>query len=1346
MVAEKASPPEGGISNGKAGDQPNESQKEKTTLRRILVFFQLLFCTEPAWLDIGLMTVGFTCAITAGVPYPLMGILFGQLLDNLNTATCNVESNGDASQSQGAINSIIVKIVGIAAAQFVLVYCHAVCWNIQSQRLMHRLRDRYFRHLLRQEPAFFNNKHAGEVSARLDEEFTAIQTGTSEKVGRLIGQCSFFVTAYIVAFIKQPVLAGILVSLVPAFLLMTVAGSYFFKRFARKSTESFAAASSIASEALSHIPVVQAFDAGSRLEAKFAGHMELARKFGIKKANVAGTQAGLLYFIAYSSNALAYWQGSRMIGESLNGNGDATFGQIYTVVFLLVDACIILGGLAPLFPIFGAASSAYERLREDMEHKPSIDGISDSGLHLSWDTPGCVELRDVSFSYPSRPEHPALKNVDLTFAAGKYTAIVGQSGSGKSTIAALLNRLYNPSSGRILFDGVDIELLNVRNLRGFVCLVQQESELFDRSIFENIALGLVNSPGPEHASLRPVLIGHELQRFVTSSNGDVIGEAKRTGGTIADIAALVENAADLADLSFVNNLERGYGTQVGGGGKLVSGGQRQRIALARALIRDPKILVLDEATASLDSATERRIQAAIDRVAVGRTVISIAHRLSTIKHADKVIVMRDGSVVEQGTYQGLLKEGGAFTHLATLQGLDAAESSSLHNTDVESLSDTIGNRGSVSSNATKEIMPEKCSPAEGDIRAVSAKAGPVGVDDYLPPRTVFVGMSWLIRPDYHWLVLAVPAAIVVGCTFTAMGLIFGHTVSALSACGTTVERLLYLGRFFGGLVFMLAVVELFANLGSWSSFGRVSENLVYRVRILSFRTLMQQSVEWHGSGNRTPASLLGVITKDGASLAAFSGSIIATTFSIMVNFCVALIVSHIFAWKIAVVCLAMVPILLSAGILQIRATSKYQERSHKAFVKAIGITVEAVNQIKTIASFSLEEEIFNSYRRALKGPRANMIKEAFHTLVFLSISNSTGFFVYALSYWWGSQLIIRGEYTQTQFYVVQLSMLVSATLWGQMFSLAPEFSRAKSAASRTLSLINLCHDERLTKPPAILDFNDSDSAHAKKDRDVEAEAESKPPRPNPSSSTGVSVAFHDVQFAYPSRPDQPILIGISFKIQPGQFVGLVGPSGAGKSTILGLLQRMYSPSAGFIEINGLNISQNSTFRDSVAVVPQDNALFNGSIKFNVGLGARPGHEASDAEIEEACRTANIHDTIIGLPQGYDTECGPNGSRLSGGQRQRLAIARALVRNPSLLLLDESTSALDAETERAVQIGLEKIARRITVIAITHRLHTVQKADVILMVEGGNIVDKGSHGELMERSENYRINALQQMLQ
>ena len=1003
-----------------------------------------------------------------------------------------------------------------------------------------------------------------------------------------------------------------------------------------------------------------------------------------------------------------------------------------------------------------------------MEHISAIDGISDSGTELSWDTPGCIELQKVSFAYTSRPENPALKDVDLTFEAGKYTAIVGQSGSGKSTVAALLNRLYNPTSGTILFDGTDVKGLNVRSIRGLVSLVQQESPLFDRTIFENIALGLMNSPRPEHQHLKPVLLSSELEVLASESGKDVLTEAAKRGDAISDIAKLVQKAADLADLSFIDTLDLGYATQVGSGGKLLSGGQRQRVALARALVRDPKVLVLDEATAALDSATEKRIQAAIDRIAVGRTVISIAHRLSTIKHCDKVVVMRDGEVVEEGTFSGLLESGGAFARLATLQGLDpstgrARDSLSLDETlDGESVDEAKKSRASSQVLTEKPILAaEKDDDSQEEENKAKAKEElSKDIDHPLPTGAVIRGISKLAKADYRWLALAIPTSVMVAGTFTAMGLILGYTISSLNSCASTVAEVLRLGRFFGGIIFMIAVVEFFANVGSWSSFGRISENLVYRVRLLSFRSLLEQSVEWHSSEGRTPTVLLGVITKDGASLAAFSGSVIATSFSILVNFVIAIVVSHAFAWKIALVCLAMVPILLGSGILQIRATSRYQERNHKAFVNAIGITVEAVNQIRTVASFSLEDEVIGTYRRALKGPRVDMIREGLHTSIYMSIANSTGFFIYALAYWWGSQLIMRGENTQTQFFIVQISMLVSAALWGHMFSLAPEFSRAKSAASRMLNVVNLGTDKHIVKPSAILakdDHHHDGSGGEKaneKDRDVEAQAESKHSTAKPPATTGVSVSFRDVHFTYPSRPDRPILDGLSLEIQPGQFVGLVGPSGAGKSTIMGLIQRMYRTTTGRIEINGVDINAQVTkdkdFRDDMALVPQDSALFNGTVRFNVGLGARPDHEATDAEIEEACRTAGIHDTIVNtLPQGYDTECGPHGSRLSGGQRQRLAIARALVRRPRLLLLDESTSALDAESERALQAGLERVAGRgtgITVVAITHRLHTVQKADMILVVEGGRIADRGSHAELMERNESYRINAMQQMLQ
>jgi ABC-type multidrug transport system fused ATPase/permease subunit len=346
---------------------------------------------------------------------------------------------------------------------------------------------------------------------------------------------------------------------------------------------------------------------------------------------------------------------------------------------------------------------------------------------------------------------------------------------------------------------------------------------------------------------------------------------------------------------------------------------------------------------------------------------------------------------------------------------------------------------------------------------------------------------------------------------------------------------------------------------------------------------------------------------------------------------------------------------------------------------------------------------------------------------------------YALAFWWGSKQIIAGNYSQAQFLIVVMSLLVSAQLWGQMFALAPELSSARAGVSRILNVLDIGSTRKLYGPEPP-----STSSLSVLEKDVEALAHSKQ---SGHASAGISVVFRDVNFSYPTRPGIQILSGLSLDIRPGLFCALVGPSGAGKSTIASLIERLHIPSSGTIEIDGMDITRrrDANFRDDIALVPQSSGLFDGTIAFNVSLGARPGHDASPIEIEEACRLANIHDTIASMPQGYETPCGPNGDLLSGGQKQRLAIARALVRKPQLLILDEATSALDAESEKLLQDGLDKVARSMTIVAIAHRLKTIKKADVVFLIEGGRCVDRGTHTELFERSESYRTNAIHQML-
>ncbi|KAF7524913.1 hypothetical protein G7054_g11278 [Neopestalotiopsis clavispora] len=1303
--------------------------------KRFSSFLELLFYANPTWIDYGLMILGVLCAVGAGVPFPLMGILYGNLVDNMNDATCEADSSGSSQQYSGEINAKVLQLVYLGIGAFFLVYGYLLFWSLASQRLSQRIQAKYFSLLLRQDAEFFDLRSAGEISSRLSGAIQAIQAGTSEKVGILISSIAFLITAYVIGFVKYTKLTAMLTYLIPTMLGSSYLCSYLSQKYGSQMGDAIDAASSTASEALNHVAVVHAFGAERPLGQKFAENMTNAKGWGTKKSIYVGAQSGFLYLLAFTANALAFWQGTKAIAEAYQQNGQAvSVGAVYTVVLLVVDACTMIGQVAPLLPILATATTSFVKLKQDMEIQPKIDAPGKKGECLEPTIEPRMEFKNVSFRYPSRPDVEVLKNVNLSFPAKSHTACVGLSGSGKSTVAALLCRLYDPLQGQILLAGHSIQNLDVANLRGFISLVPQEPSLFDMSILENIALGLSSAIKPELRELRPALLGSSLSRLAADLRKGVpfSTASEAYGPYIAKIARLIVESAELADVtSFIQRQEFGYGTIVGQGGKLVSGGQRQRIALARALIKDPSILILDEATAALDSASERRVQAALDRAATGRTVITIAHRLSLVTNADNIIVMKDGAVIEQGKHADLMAVGGQYARLVNLQNL-ATETTRPRPP-----------RGSIESRASYESSTiETLYTDTGSVKEIAAtkqanedSEQSQSPSDEAPKRTAISTMARILRPHLLWLTLAMVAAFIVGCTYVASGIIFGNTIGIASPC-TPSALISSKGRFFALMYVILAIAEGTANLASWSCFGYVAESLVCSTRIKMFQSLFKQPLSWHETGNRNPSTLLSLITKDASALGSLSGSIVGTCMAVVVNVIVSIIVAHIVAWKIAIVCVAICPIFLAAGWMQLRILSRFEKTHDDAYAQAIGISVASVNSIKTIAALSIEEETIERYKRILKGPNSEVMKASTLSNLWLALGFSTGNFLYSFTYWWGSNLIIKGEYTQIQFLIVLVSILVGAQMWGQLLVLIPEISRAWSAARRIFKILDF--KESWDTSPDNLDGSPGGTDDEKL---VGSRTSIN------SSSRGMAIKFRDVCFSYLGRPDIEVLHDVCFEVTAGQFCGLVGPSGSGKSSILRLLQKLYEPTSGGIEVDGRTIteSDNVEFRQGVSLVPQDCALFDGSVRFNVGLGARRNQNLTDQDIEEACKIANIHETIMALPRGYDTDCGANGTHFSGGQRQRIAIARALVRKPQLLLLDESSSALDAESERALQISLRRAAERTTVIAVAHRLQTVKMADVIFVVDEGKIAGRGKHEELMQTNETYRENALHQML-
>lgn len=299
----------------------------------------LLLAGNPSKNDVVMLLVGILSAIASGIPFPIIGILFGQLLDDFNAATCDSpETSASKAQYQDSINEKILIIVYLAIAQFITIYAHLSCWTLTGARLAQRLRETYLQNLLRQEPSFFDNLPPGEVASRLNTDIQAIRSGTSEKVGVCLSTLSFFVTAYIVAFIKNYELAAMLLSLIPAYLLMSIVGSHYIDKYSGLMSDYAATAASIASESLSNIVVVQAFGANARLESKFSKALKSSEHEGLKKATAVGIQSGFLYFIAYSANGLAFWQGSQRIADAVReGTAGVTVGATFTVIFILVE-------------------------------------------------------------------------------------------------------------------------------------------------------------------------------------------------------------------------------------------------------------------------------------------------------------------------------------------------------------------------------------------------------------------------------------------------------------------------------------------------------------------------------------------------------------------------------------------------------------------------------------------------------------------------------------------------------------------------------------------------------------------------------------------------------------------------------------------------------------------------------------------------------------------------------------------------------------------------------------------------------------------------------------------------
>ncbi|BFU18176.1 p-glycoprotein [Entamoeba histolytica] len=1252
--------------------------------------------------EIILLIIGIIGSIGVGCLNPLLMILTGDVVDTfvngenfskeggsikITTEEMNYEIMNSISDT---INKLVLKMLYFAIGNMVAGFLQTICFFVLSEYQGIKIRSLYFKALLRQDPGWFDCHKTGELTSKIINDIQKIQDGMSLKFGRLFQTFSSFITGYLIGFIKCWDLTLVVLCMFPFIMVSMMGLGMSAGIFTMKSHKPFSEACSIAEQTIGNIRTVHSLTQERSFCESYNTKIMETDKYNIKKSIGIGTGLGCMMFFIMSSNALGSWYGNFVV-RGKGGSDNVKAGTVLTVFMSVLLATQSLSQISTPINILNSAKVAAFNVYQTIDRIPDIDCQSIGG-ECPTECNGNIRFEDVQFVYPTRLSHHVLKGLDLEIKKGQTIALVGASGCGKSTTIQLIQRNYDPNGGRVTLDGKDIRELNIKWLRNQIGLVGQEPVLFAGTIRENIMLG--------------------AKEGATPSEEEMIECAK------------MANAHD-----FISKLPEGYDTIIGEKGALLSGGQKQRIAIARALIRNPSILLLDEATSALDTQSEKIVQEALEKASKGRTTIIVAHRLTTVRNADKICVFHQGEIIEQGKHQELMDLKGTYYGLVKRQSMeeevdqetvenDLKKFREQEDKEVENISleqTNLHNENSIVKQIKQEYKEEQKKLKHSN-------------------RFVLFRVIWNnYKHEYIFCTLGLIGGIGAGAAFPFYSLNFVDLIRVLMklhpGINLTDEQANSILRSCMIIICIgiITMISFFCYVGLFMAAG---EKMIGRIRRRFYYSIMHQNVSWFDRRENMVGAVTTKLTSDPTSLQGISAERVGDIIEIMSTVGFGFGIGLYFSWKLSLCILAVFPIISFFMFINGQLNSKNAAPA-KAAYEQCGVTlVEVVEAMKTVQSLGKEDYFSQKYNNDLQIPKRGIIKWGPLLSITNAITNLLTFSINAYGYYLGICFMKKTiNYQQDvpnfvdeiidTFGDIQKALMTinsATTSFAQIGNVLPDVGKAVGAAKSIYNIID--------RKPSI----DCYSEEGETFNDVKGEIE-----------------FKNIHFRYPTRADNEVLKGISFKAEQGKTIALVGASGCGKSTTIQLIERFYDPTSGEVLLDGHNIKDlNIHFlRNQIGLVGQEPVLFAESVIDNIKRGVPEGVEVSNEQIYAAAKMANAHDFISAMPEGYNTMVGDRGSQLSGGQKQRIAIARALIRNPKVLLLDEATSALDSESEKIVQDALDKASKGRTTIVIAHRLSTIQNADKIYVIMRGKIVEQGKHQELIDLKGFYYTLAMQQ---